>query len=201
MLHVLQQTWRLLARISNYFKKTEKEPSKNASSEKGPFLLMVPDELLLHIVGYLGIIDRVDHACLALTCKTLYQRLGPSIFASPRTFSLGTCWRSILGFVCGYEHFSYEHFQTDHKRFLVRLQRDETLRVVRDKYLQHKSDEPQRWSICYCCRMLHPVSIFPHGAISTRRMKNAGVVELCPCIQLTFRRKGSVDLISETTSI
>lgn len=189
MLYVLQQTRRLLARISNYFKRTEKECSRNATSEKAPFLLMIPDELLLLIVGYLGITDRVDHTCLALTCKTLYHKLGPSIFASPRTFSLGTCWRSILRFVYGYEHFSHERFQIDRKQFLVRLRRDETLRFMRDKYLQHKSDEPQRWPICYSCRMFHPVSVFPHGAISTRRMKNAGVVELCPCIKLTLRRK------------
>lgn len=61
---------------------------------------------------------------------------------------------------------------TDRKEFLLRLQRDGS----------------RHWECCFGRRMLHSKFKFPSWIKHKKCMANAGVVELCPRIQLALRK-------------
>jgi hypothetical protein len=126
---------------------------------------IVPNELLLLIINNL---EMVDQTCLALSCWTLYHKIGPLVLDHP-DLSL-----SLTADICPC---------TSPRSELLR-------RLEKDHY--------KRWIHCTTCYTLHPPSEFigvynflgywPCSFFS-RHCQSSGVVDLCPCIQLTFRQK------------
>jgi hypothetical protein len=142
-------------------------------------ILGIPNELLLLIFYNLEI---VDQTCLALSCRTLYHKIGPLVLDHPGLSTAGDrhCKR--------------------------RSPRSELLRRL-------EKDLHRRWIHCTACYTLHPPSEFTDGFNSlhyspeyfTRRTcmpeySKLGFVELCPCIQLTFRQKARLIRYLKTLS-
>jgi hypothetical protein len=134
-------------------------------------ILAVPNELLLMIFGNL---ETADQACLALSCQVLYHKVGPLVLGHPDlSLLIAPGPQPLLGF-------------SPRMELLLRLEKDHY----------------RRWLYCATCRKLHSPSEFEGmdrinnalaypSEISPRRRctSTPGIVELCPCIQLTFRQK------------
>ncbi|PGH01294.1 hypothetical protein GX51_05349 [Blastomyces parvus] len=129
-------------------------------------LLNLPLELLLSINGLLSVESKV---CLALTCKTLFA-LNKHALAAPQ-------FRFLPGNVYDAEIMqNSDNFNTE---------RWQLLRLL----------ENAQWHCCSTCLKLHPTSQFSSQGIlagATRRactLGKDGIVNLCPCVNLTFRDK------------
>jgi hypothetical protein len=120
-------------------------------------ILGIPNELLLLIFNNLEIVDK---ACLALSCWTLYYKIGPLVLDHHNLLSLLTIASND------------QHRIPPRTELLRRLEKD-----------YHK-----RWLYCTACYTLHPRSEFSRLGTCGPIWK-LGVVDLCPCIQLTFRQK------------
>jgi hypothetical protein len=131
-------------------------------------ILGIPNELLLLIFHNLEI---VDQACLALSCWTLYHKIGPRVLGHPNLSLLCICFPA-------YSHHRFSPHQCSSPR-------PELLRRL-------EKDHYRNWLYCSACYILHPPSVFIDGINSSyhgRRCTWSNVVELCPCIQLTFQQK------------
>ncbi|KAN0070420.1 hypothetical protein V8E54_011289 [Elaphomyces granulatus] len=139
-------------------------------------ILDIPNELLRLILSNL---DIADQACLALTCWASYHRVGPLVLDHPRLKSVQyASYYLAIATTCA------------RIEFLWRLEKD-----------HHK-----HWLYCAACFTLHPRSEFADCTYQDNvdynisynnkscTTRGSRIVELCPCIQLTFRQK--VRLIS-----
>lgn len=161
-----------------FVRKTIKMPGKTAAAlikkltqkkqkqkkEKEPVIFILPNELLFMVASFLPLDSQ---ACLALTCKTF---LG--VFSSVlRDKEL----RFPRAFYDEPKHRSLSTATNARNRLLYRLQ---------DK----------RWVYCAMCMMLHPACEFNWRQRARRAKKRCcmrwgGIVDICPCINLTFRGK------------
>lgn len=140
---------------------TEKECTKTC------YLLTLPTELLLNITSYLPVLPE---ACLALTCKRLSTIYHSTLLSESLDFN---------------QEFtpSLHHYQNSYNFITPRWQFINLL-------------EDSRWKACSKCLKLHRTTSF-----STRELKRksedrtcnlgdaAGIVDLCPCIKLTYNDK------------
>ena len=156
--------------------KKRRQTSRSLTGNKGGkeqrcLLLELPTELLLEIASHL---TDVSEACLALTCKGLFAISRPILNAESLRFN--------RDFARLFHHYQdYESFGGARWQLLTLL-------------------EDRKWRACAKCLKLHPRKEF-----SSRELKRApegrtcnlgnlaGIVDLCPCIKLTFRDK--LDLI------
>ncbi|RAQ43460.1 F-box domain protein [Aspergillus flavus] len=143
----------------------------NAHGGRYCFLVQLPTELLLKIASYLSAVPR---ACLALTCRRLFLVDDVALNSELLHFS--------PDFALLFKHYQNEYnFATD---------RWQLMRLL----------ENRRWLACSRCLKLHMVASFPQRERKKRPEDRtcslgdlAGVVELCPCIKLSFR--GKMDLV------
>ena len=157
-------------------------------------LVGLPHELLLEIASHLPAASLI---CLALTCKTLFN-----VFSSPTLFtSLDLPAEQPSGFR------------------LARMSKPFNYQPVRQDFLSTlERDLKAEWQLCSECFVLHPRSVFAEfetsitpwhrkyykrHALDYRSCRHAqefcttinpiftpvGIVDLCPCIKLTRRRK------------
>ncbi|KLJ10398.1 hypothetical protein EMPG_14211 [Blastomyces silverae] len=136
---------------------------------KTPPLLNLPLELFLSINGLLSLESQV---CLALTCKTLL-RFNKHALAAPQ-------FRFLPSNVYDCEFMdNRDNFNTERWQLLRLLENDQ-------------------WHCCSTCLKLHPTSRFSSWGIlapATRRvctLGKAGIVNLCPCMNMTFRDKNKL---------
>ncbi|QSS54672.1 F-box domain-containing protein [Histoplasma capsulatum var. duboisii H88] len=129
-------------------------------------LLNLPLELVLIINGLLPLESQV---CLALTCKTLL-RLNKQALAAPQ-------FKFLPNDVYDREFMkNCDNFNTERWRLLRLLENDQ-------------------WHCCSTCLKLHPTSQFSRWGILARAthrvcyLGKVGIVNLCPCMNLTFRDK------------
>ena len=131
----------------------------------------LPDILILKIHAHLPIIDQV---CLALTCKTFYSLLGLKL---PKYLKFPHLLRIKDPRLC------VNKASIARNQLLLRL-------------------ETSEWLYCGACLKLHPRILFGDPSlpsIQRRCGKNAGIVDLCPCISLTAAdRREIIDLLSST---
>lgn len=127
-------------------------------------ILQLPDELLLHIRSFLPL---TSQACLALTCKTFFSFTGEVL--GSREFALPPIeFDNIIG-TWGLGH----------------SLRWELLCLLQDA----------RWLICSQCNKLRPIDKFPGRLFLKSRLRNCvygpheGIVEICPCIRMSFGDK------------
>ncbi|KAL4786427.1 hypothetical protein BJX76DRAFT_321302 [Aspergillus varians] len=139
---------------------------RRASRSPRPSLTTLPNHLLIETFKHLKILDQ---ACLALTCKSFHFIFSPvfenEAFRFPRLYQLR---------VPGLDNFG----------------------VVRYQLLQRLQDK--RVKYCVKCMKLHRREAFAqptyHGPMVNREYcwTEAGVVDLCPCVTLTFQDKSRV---------
>src|SRR4029077_14984852 len=94
-------------------------------------ILRIPDELLLLIFNNL---ETVDQACLALSCRTLYHKIGPLVLDHPVLSAAGD----------------------PHRKSRRRSPRSELLYRL-------EKDHHEHWIHCAACYTLHPPSEFTDG--------------------------------------
>ena len=135
------------------------------------YLLQLPTELLLKITSYLSVIAR---ACLALTCTRLFLT------------DVAVLNSKFLHFTPDFAPL-FKHYRNQYNFATPRWQ---LIRLLEDR----------RWLACSRCLKLHMMACFPQRERKKGpedRICNlgdlAGVVDLCPCIKLTFR--GKMDLV------
>ncbi|EEQ85783.1 hypothetical protein RJZ56_007988 [Blastomyces dermatitidis] len=133
---------------------------------KTPPLLSLPLELLFSINDLLSLESQV---CLALTCKTLLG-LNKHALAAPQ-------FRFLPSNVYDPEVLkNRDNFNTERWQLLLLLEND-------------------KWHCCSTCLKLHPTRQFSSWGIlagATHRvctLGKVGIVNLCPCVNLTFRDK------------
>ncbi|KAE8139831.1 hypothetical protein BDV38DRAFT_241294 [Aspergillus pseudotamarii] len=145
-----------------------------AQSGGSCYLVQLPTELLLKITSYLPVIPR---ACLALTCTRLFLA------------DVTVLNSEILRFTPDFAPL-FKHYRNQYNFVTLRWQ---LIRLLENK----------RWLACSRCLKLHMVASSPQRERKKQpedRICNlgdlAGVVDLCPCIKLTFRGKMElVDLL------
>lgn len=135
--------------------------------DKKCYIMDLPTELLALISAEL---DPLSEACLALTCKRLL-------------LISGTSFRS-----------ECLQFKNDFAPLLHHYRASQSYATERWKMIERLED--RRWLACSKCLKLHPRMAFPAKELRsspTARACNlgelAGLVDLCPCIKLTFRDK------------
>ncbi|KAB8261787.1 hypothetical protein BDV32DRAFT_121061 [Aspergillus pseudonomiae] len=133
----------------------------------GCYLLKLPTELLLHIISHLS---EVSRATLALTCRKLFL-LDYAVLNSE-------CLSFSHDFAPLFKHYRNEYNLATPRWELIKL-------------LQNR-----RWLACSRCLQLHTPTSFPQRERKHQPEDRgcnlgsfAGVVDLCPCIKLTFRGK------------
>lgn len=133
-----------------------------------PILFRLPMELFLDILSYLPLKDKV---CLALSCKGIYSILSHELKADELSFPRMPIDKSAYDTLKDKCHLRIA--------FLSQLEND-------------------RWAACGRCQMLHPHHEFFEdrfkGLPPTERkcLLWAGIVDLCPCIALTFRHQAYI---------
>ena len=152
----------------------KRESSTKGSGKKKPqrcFILDLPTELLCQVDSYL---PGISAACLALTCKRFYQVSGAALHADKL--------QSKIEFSSLFKNYATAMFENDRWRFLEIL-------------------ENRRWIACSKCLTLHPRSSFSSKELNRKPIARvcrlgelAGVVDLCPCKQLTFQ--GTLGLVN-----
>ncbi|KAE8415492.1 hypothetical protein BDV36DRAFT_262845 [Aspergillus pseudocaelatus] len=142
-----------------------------AQSGRNCYLVQLPTELLLKITSYLPVIPR---ACLALTCTRLFLA------------DVAVLNSELLRFTPDFAPL-FKHYRNQYNFATPRWQ---LIRLL----------ENRRWLACSRCLKLHMVACFPQREQKKQpehRICNlgnlAGVVDLCPCIKLTFH--GKMDLV------
>lgn len=157
---------RALSRYMNIFNlNNERSCQTTIIKHERARIVQLPNELLLLIRSFLSLISQ---ACLALTCKTLFRFTG-EILHSPE-FNLPPWERKGLGWKPS------------------RSLRWELLCLLEDA----------RWLLCPHCIKLHPSGTFREGMRSAKSRASracfygpcaVGIVEICPCLRLTFGDK------------
>ena len=152
----------------------KRESSTKGSGKKKPqrcFILDLPTELLCQVDSYL---PGISAACLALTCKRFYQVSGAALHADKL--------QSKIEFSSLFKNHATAMFENDRWQFLEML-------------------ENRRWIACSKCLTLHPRSSFSSKELNRKPIARvcrlgqlAGVVDLCPCKQLTFQ--GTLGLVN-----
>ncbi|EED12457.1 conserved hypothetical protein [Talaromyces stipitatus ATCC 10500] len=145
----------------------ERRLENNPPQEPKCFIMDLPTELLVLISAHL---DPLSEACLALTCKRL-------LLVSGRSF-LSESLR----------------FQKDFAPLFHHYRASQTFSGERWKLIERLEDG--RWLACSKCLKLHLRTAFPARELRsspTARVcslgESAGVVDLCPCIKMTFQDK------------
>ncbi|PGH35301.1 hypothetical protein GX50_01881 [[Emmonsia] crescens] len=133
---------------------------------KTPPLLSLPLELFLSINGLLSLESQV---CLTLTCKSLLRFNNDALAAPQFQFLPSNVYDpEVLN--------NRDNFNTERWQLLLLLENDQ-------------------WQCCSTCLKLHPISQFSSWGIlagATRRvctLGKVGIINLCPCMNLTFRDK------------
>lgn len=165
MPHALEWHWRCFRRKAvNLIEKSNYKKQKKIQSDHPMFKL--PNELWLMIFSSVPL---ESQACLALTCKTLLGRLSWVIKNEE------LCFPRVKFDIWDRARFSVS--TNARNRFLVRLQ-------------------DRHWAYCSLCMKLHPAQEFGNFQLARsadrRRcmsLRKGGIVDLCPCIKLTFRDK------------
>lgn len=130
-------------------------------------LVSQDDAVLSRICKYLSV---VDQACLSLSCKTLYCKLGEiakhSQLAFPRLLKIR------IPILC------VNSPNVPRNQLLIRLQ-------------------DRHWSYCSKCLKLHPRKEFKRWLLLSSPWRracsdHAGVVDICPCISLTVRDREKI---------
>ena len=136
----------------------------------------LPREIVLEIVHYL---PELDHLCLALTCKSLWDLLANGALQRSSSF------RDSSGLLPPSS--SFYNDRTSRKKF--RSNRWKLLQRLEDSY----------WRCCFGCFRLHPHYEFSAQDLQTAPSKRTcaygplvGVFRLCPCIAMTFRDKTKI---------
>lgn len=160
-----------ISKKPNYYEH-EVKPGKDMSDVKRGkcFIIDLPTELLALISAQL---DPLSEACLALTCKRLLLISGPSLVSE--------CLRFKKDFAPLFRHYrTSQSFATERWKLIERL-------------------EDWRWLACSRCLKLHPRAEFPPKELRrspSTRVCNlgelAGLVDLCPCVKLTFQDKAKL---------
>jgi hypothetical protein len=134
---------------------------------KEPPLFVLPECLLRDIFELL---QPVDQACLSLSCKLLLYLFGSVLkreeFCFPRLLHIR------------FPRLCLNKPSIPRNQLLVRL-------------------EDARWRVCGACLRLHPRKEFPKSSLKKpplqrRCMTYAGIVDLCPCLSLTFRDRARI---------
>ncbi|RHZ57600.1 hypothetical protein CDV55_105976 [Aspergillus turcosus] len=134
---------------------------------KEPPLFCLPECLLRDIFELL---QPVDQACLSLSCKLLFYLFGSVLereeFRFPRLLHIKV------------PRLCLNKPDIPRNQLLLRL-------------------EDARWRLCGACLRLHPRKEFPLFSLRTpplqrRCMTYAGIVDLCPCLSLTFRDRARI---------
>ncbi|OGM48824.1 F-box domain protein [Aspergillus bombycis] len=146
-------------------------PQRRTHMRGGCYLLQLPTELLLNITSYLTVVSR---ASLALTCRQLFLLDDAGLNSECLSFS--------PDFAPLFKHYRNEYNFATPRWELIRLL------------------ENTRWLACSRCLQLHMAAAFPQRERKQQPEDRgcnlgslAGVVDLCPCIKLTFR--GKMDLV------
>lgn len=133
------------------------------------FIIDLPTELLALISAQL---DPLSEACLALTCKRMLLISGAALVSQGL------------------------RFQNDFPPLFHHYRSSQSFESERWKLVQRLEDEGGRWLACSACLKLHPRAAFAARELKcspTARVCNlgehAGLVDLCPCIKLTFLDK------------
>lgn len=122
------------------------------------------EDVLFIIYDYLSIVDK---ACFALSCKRYYNLFGnvtkEEAFDFPRLLKIKV------------PELCVNKPELLRNQLLVRL-------------------EDTRWAFCGGCLKLHPRREFPEANLASPPIQrncgfNTGIVDLCPCISLTFRER------------
>ncbi|RAO72128.1 uncharacterized protein BHQ10_008140 [Talaromyces amestolkiae] len=171
-------------KVSNPIKETSSSEEQEVETQKDTeilsqqqdkqcYIMDLPTELLALISAEL---DPLSEACLAMTCKRLLLISGKSFRSD--------CLR----------------FKKDFAPLLHHYRDSQTYASERWKLIERLED--RRWLACSKCLKLHPRMAFPakeFRSSPTARVCNlgesAGLVDLCPCIKLTFQDK--VKLVKE----
>lgn len=144
----------------------ERGGEANISKQRRGGIVQLPPEILLLIRSFLSL---TSQACLALTCKTFF---------------------CVSAEVLGSREFGLPPWQRERNEKVWtpgRSLRWELLRLLEDA----------RWLFCPKCVKLHPIMELPCGSRSTECAKRShefspddrGIVEICPCIRMTFADK------------
>ncbi|OKL56816.1 hypothetical protein UA08_07959 [Talaromyces atroroseus] len=150
--------------------KRKSEKDMSVDQEAKCFIIDLPTELLALISAQL---DPLSEACLALTCRRLLLISGASLASE--------CLGFKKDFAPLFHHYrSSQSFATERWKLVERL-------------------EDGKWLACSQCLKLHPRTAFPPKELRrspTTRMCNlgesAGLVDLCPCVKLTFQDKANL---------
>lgn len=144
---------------------------KKGKKHSIPFILSLSNELLLAITDNLPIDTR---ACLALTCKELLTVLAPTL---------------------KHIELRYPSLWANHE--FTSMGYTSTRTNARNRLLLHLQD--QHWAYCSMCLKLHPAREFTKLALLRSPKRRVcmdpglgGVVQLCPCMQLTVRGKAEL---------
>ncbi|KAI9375364.1 hypothetical protein BJX61DRAFT_539920 [Aspergillus egyptiacus] len=154
------------SRFRSFVSSLRQRRSKSAHPDS--LLLTLPLNIFLQSI--LPLLPLISKVCLALTCKRLYGILSPLLLPHPRL-----AWPRLLATR------SYENplNQPHHER-------NQLLLLLED---------PARWMYCSACLKLHPPSRFRTYEIqdhfepldrTCESSQSCGVVDLCPCLALTF---------------
>lgn len=134
------------------------------------FITDLPTELIALISANL---DPLSEACLAMTCKRLLAISGRAL--------VDECLRFQKDFAPLFHHYrNSQSFASERWKLIERL-------------------EDRKWLACSKCLKLHPRTMFPAKEIRSSPMnrvcnlgESAGVVDLCPCVKMTFRDKANL---------
>ena len=167
---MLQKSKRTLARYINIFRPNNERGGQTIIfKQERARIVKLPDELLLLIKSFLPL---TSQACLTLTCRTFFIFTGAVL--DSREFDLPP-----IEYVK--KEYTRPDWVTGHSL------RWELLCLLEDA----------RWLICPHCIKLHPTNTFAlHSRATEFRTSRqcfygpyTGIVEICPCIRMTFGDK------------